>query len=122
MPFIYGAMVKSGGLSGATKRVSSAACFFVQVLPVSPSRFRPSSVMGDKTFENPETVSLSSILKDCVAITELRLRKASADVTESDRLLERMNEAWQTLQYHVNCLMDSALDTRNPPGRWKWSF
>ncbi|XP_030852023.1 DNA-directed RNA polymerase I subunit RPA1-like [Strongylocentrotus purpuratus] len=39
--------------------------FFLEALPVIPSKFRPISTAGEKTFENPQTGNLSKVLKDC---------------------------------------------------------
>jgi DNA-directed RNA polymerase I subunit RPA1 len=41
---------------------ASADVFFMDVLAVAPTRFRPASVMGDTTFENPQNELLTKII------------------------------------------------------------
>lgn len=48
----------SGGLSVGT----SADVFFMDVVSIAPTRYRPASVMGDSTFENPQNELLTKVL------------------------------------------------------------
>eukprot|EP00048_Salpingoeca_helianthica_P014144 m.217095 g.217095 ORF g.217095 m.217095 type:complete len:1703 (-) comp15596_c5_seq5:18-5126(-) len=93
---------------------TSPEIFFVFVLPVAPSRFRPASKLGDKTFENPQTTMLQKVLQDCKELydTTAGLKTADRDTAEGLRLLNRQYNAWQALQLHVNLLMDSSLDPK----------
>lgn len=94
---------------------SSPDAFFVYVLPVSPSRFRPASKLGDKTFENPETTMLQKVLSDCKELSDTTagLKVVERHTPEGARLMQRQYTAWGSLQLHVNLLMDSSLDPRN---------
>ncbi|KAF9364256.1 hypothetical protein BGX34_002079 [Mortierella sp. NVP85] len=92
----------------------SANIFFLEILPVAPTRFRPASVMGDKLFENPQNVHLGKILTTCDRIRDL----TSTSKTDEAALKEgRHNsfkyliDAWIQLQHDVNSLIDS---TKNP--------
>nr|XP_054764131.1 DNA-directed RNA polymerase I subunit RPA1-like [Lytechinus pictus] len=114
--------------------------FFLEALPVIPSKFRPVSTAGDKTFENPQTGNLSKVLKDChVLRLLLRAMRQSTDqegsldapvktefeVDSRDKenedqsilssvpgktLPEKLQNALTQLQTHVNCVIDSDLD------------
>ncbi|XP_031567352.1 DNA-directed RNA polymerase I subunit RPA1-like [Actinia tenebrosa] len=122
----------------ARHRKSSSQMFFIDVLPVIPSRFRPLSSLGEKRFENPQTGNLCKVLKDCECITEnlkgLNKKLAEKDankeeaeedepqqkkqfkgknskvVVSGDTPAERLHNAWLKLQSDVNCVMDSDLD------------
>ncbi|PWN27196.1 beta and beta-prime subunits of DNA dependent RNA-polymerase [Jaminaea rosea] len=54
-----------------TPNGASADAFFMDVISVAPTRFRPASVMGDSTFENPQNSLLTNILKACIKVREL---------------------------------------------------
>ncbi|XP_072173334.1 DNA-directed RNA polymerase I subunit RPA1-like [Diadema setosum] len=67
---IFGVLnVPSSGSDGNS--VSAIDQFFLEALPVIPSKFRPISRMGDKTFENPQTANLSKVLSDCHTVQHL---------------------------------------------------
>jgi DNA-directed RNA polymerase I subunit RPA1 len=99
--------------------------FFMDVVPVTPTRFRPPAKMGDITFEHHQNQLLSSILA-----TTYRLRDLNGDLsnaskkdstnpetsdtyTEEQRqlLLRQLIGALVQLQVDVNSFMDS---TKNP--------
>lgn len=105
--------------AAAKKRVSSADAFFLECVPVPPSRFRPASVMGDQTFESPQNTYMGNILKHNLTLLELRnppptkdklgdgVVKPAASSAVAD--LVRIQQTWIELQNNVNNLMDSSL-------------
>ncbi|WFD27804.1 DNA-directed RNA polymerase [Malassezia nana] len=71
----------------------SADVFFVEVICVTPTRFRPASVMGDQTFENPQNELLTKVLQ-----TTFLVRNANEQVQAYQRkdnypVLEGLDEA-----------------------------
>ncbi|CAB3992022.1 DNA-directed RNA polymerase I subunit RPA1, partial [Paramuricea clavata] len=122
----------------ATKRKSSPQMFFLNVVPVPPSRFRPLSVMGDKKFDNPQSANLTKVLEDCQVLqiclgqikqassnndgegtSDVASRSSSSTATTTsttyDRIpgkspQEKLQNAWVRLQNDVNCFIDSDLD------------
>ncbi|XP_028403627.1 DNA-directed RNA polymerase I subunit RPA1-like isoform X2 [Dendronephthya gigantea] len=122
----------------ASKRKSSPQMFFLNVLPVPPSRFRPISVMGDKKFDNPQSANLTKVLEDCQVLkvcldqikqtrsnndgegtSDVASRSSSSTATTTsstyDRIPgkspeEKLQNTWVRLQNDVNCFIDSDLD------------
>lgn len=125
--------------------------FFLTVLPVPPSRFRPVSIdtpllyilplrlcihtslhevlallqisqMGEKRFENPQTVNLQSVLSACAAIHQLladREREEErggegegGEVRPGTSFSERLQFLWCQLQGAVNVVMDSSKEKK----------
>ena len=98
--------------------------FFMTVLAVPPTRFRPASTMGDQTFENPQNELLSKVLSCTIRIRdrsqELALASSKpangvADPTDSKdqqvRIYGQLLADLVDCQIAVNSLMDS---TKNP--------
>ncbi|KAJ2785118.1 hypothetical protein H4R18_000706 [Coemansia javaensis] len=128
--------VLSGARIGATltaprhvrSPVALADIFFIEALPVPPTKFRPASVMNDEVMENPQNVYLGKVLRTCVFMRNL-ISPDAADARfrahESRRLaqvaaqgggsgggaFERVVGAWVQLQQDVNNVMDSS---KNP--------
>jgi DNA-directed RNA polymerase I subunit RPA1 len=100
--------------------------FFVDIIPVPPSRFRPISSMGEKKYESSQTTNLQKILKDCNDIQELLAEKNKPDeiieieddtVKDPKRrpkqtLNERLRFSWSSLQTDVNTYMDSDINKK----------
>ncbi|WFC99819.1 DNA-directed RNA polymerase [Malassezia yamatoensis] len=112
----------------------NADIFFLETLAVTPTRFRPASVMGDQTFENAQNELLTKILQTSFLVRD---RNAQAQAFqkktnyplldgveesqaislqkrwESDRriALDNLLSAMLELQVNVNCYMDSS---KNP--------
>ena len=109
------ALLNSKGLS-----VVSADMFFMEVLPVSPTRFRPPAKMGETLFEHPQNELLTKVLHTCYRLRDLNqeLRAASTkDAIKEDqgttriRVLGSLLESLVQLQVDVNSFIDSS---KNP--------
>ena len=110
--------------------IASADMFFMDVVPVSPTRFRPPAKMGETLFENPHNELLTKMLTTSYRLRDLNveLRAASAKTDKPDdnfrrKLLGTLLETLVQLQVDVNSFIDSAKNTtrlRNgklpPPG------
>ncbi|KAF9919290.1 hypothetical protein BX616_009322 [Lobosporangium transversale] len=95
-------------------KIVSADIFFLEILPVAPTRFRPASVMGDKLFENPQNEHLGKILNTCERLRDLTsTNKADEAALKNQRQgsFKYLVDAWIQLQHDVNSLIDS---TKNP--------
>jgi DNA-directed RNA polymerase I subunit RPA1 len=110
--------------------VASADMFFMDVVPVSPTRFRPPAKMGETLFENPHNELLTKMLTTSYRLRDLNaeLRAVSAKTSTIDddtrrKLLGVLLETLVQLQVDVNSFVDSGKNTtrsRNgklpPPG------
>ncbi|GAA5858440.1 hypothetical protein JCM8547_007311 [Rhodosporidiobolus lusitaniae] len=114
--------------SGTTdgRPIASADIFFMDVVSVPPSRFRPAASMGDQVFENPQNSLLNAILRQSIVVRDLsarlgRARKNSEDPEflgpdgkpkyELGRMVTQVFESLIDLQVTVNSMMDSG---KNP--------
>lgn len=69
-----------GAASGAAAATTvSADMFFVEVVCVPPSRFRPPATMGDMTFESPQNELMSAVVRPSRLCHSLRLSLTRAD-------------------------------------------
>ncbi|KAH7108430.1 beta and beta-prime subunits of DNA dependent RNA-polymerase [Auriculariales sp. MPI-PUGE-AT-0066] len=97
---------------GRSAAPASADAFFLEVLPVSPTRFRPPVEMGDQMFEHPQNELLAKILN-----TSYRLRDITRSLHEKQaedaktKNVQSMLETLFRLQDEVNSFIDS---TKNP--------
>ncbi|KAG0333776.1 hypothetical protein BG000_008894 [Podila horticola] len=101
-------------MQNAAKKAAHADIFFLETLPVAPTRFRPASVMGDKLFENPQNEHLGKILNTCERIRDLTsTNKADEETIKNTRhnAFKYIIDSWIQLQHDVNSLIDS---TKNP--------
>jgi DNA-directed RNA polymerase I subunit RPA1 len=91
--------------------------FFTEVVSVPPSRFRPASVMGEQTFENPQTELLGKVLTTTIQVRDNNLAlssKGAAPEMTNDmrtRLYGNLLNSLFDLQVAVNSLVDTA---KNP--------
>ncbi|KAI9189931.1 hypothetical protein H9P43_001364 [Blastocladiella emersonii ATCC 22665] len=90
--------------------------FFIEALPVAPTKFRPAAVMGDMTFDHPQNAALVEVLKSAQLIRDyshaLATTLAAKDrAAERSRTLVQLNQAWLAMQLAANGLIDS---TKNP--------
>ncbi|KAJ8584792.1 beta and beta-prime subunits of DNA dependent RNA-polymerase [Rhizopogon salebrosus TDB-379] len=105
--------VNAAGLS-----LASADMFFMEVIPVPPTRFRPPATMGDTLFEHPQNEMLAKVLNTSYKLRDINadLQAASAkgsgvDDTARRRVLSALFEALVQLQVDVNSFIDS---NKNP--------
>ena len=100
--------------------LASAEMFFLEVVPVSPTRFRPPAKMGEMLFEHPQNELLAKILSTSYRLRDLteNLRNASAkspdnevDEMQRRRILQSLLDTLIQLQVDVNSFIDSS---KNP--------
>mgnify|MGYP001762306731 FL=1 len=112
----------------------SADVFFVEAICVTPTRFRPASVMGDQTFENPQNELLTKVLNMTFYVRDCNVRAQAFQHKENYPALDGIDDTeavhrrrlWEAerraamnallsammeLQVSVNCYMDSS---KNP--------
>lgn len=139
-PFESG--IISDGPSSSRTSVNNGATadiFFMDVVFVAPIRFRPASVMGDQTFENPQNELLTKIINSVGKVRDSKYKVAIAcskpEAPEGEELSATVLQAIEKqgkearliafqglledmvqLQVDVNSFMDS---TKNPnqPGQ-----
>ncbi|GAA6000410.1 hypothetical protein JCM10207_008000 [Rhodosporidiobolus poonsookiae] len=105
---------------------ASADIFFMDVVAVPPTRFRPASTMGDQVFENPQNSLMNNILRQALVVRDTNARVArfaqDPDAEEfagpdgkprfdAARLVTALYESLVALQDTVNSMMDSG---KNP--------
>lgn len=121
---LYG---RHGGPTALSRKLSPskiADMFFMDVIPVTPTRFRPPAKMGDELFENAQNSLLSAVITTSKRITDLtqRLRDNeraekgevvfdAIQKTEAMRVFPMLLEALVKLQHDVNSFIDSS---KNP--------
>lgn len=105
-----------------------ADMFFLEVVPVPPSRFRPAAIMGGMTLESPQNQLLTQILSQTIKLRDLNhelgtatrrikfekhLESSEVEALQTNRakLYRQVLEACVGMQVVVNSLMDS---TKNP--------
>lgn len=98
--------------------LASPDMFFMDVLLVPPTRFRPPSKMGETLFENPQNELLARVINTSYRLRDLNVDLAAASVKTSvadealrRRLLGSLLEALIQLQVDVNSFLDS---NKNP--------
>ncbi|GAA6061623.1 hypothetical protein JCM10212_000965 [Sporobolomyces blumeae] len=113
--------------------VASPDIFFMEVISVPPSRFRPAATMGDQKFENPQNGLLNAILRQSLVVkqTNDRLVRMIAEPNAAEfvgvdgkpkvdraRVTTLLYESLIELQSAVNSMVDSG---KNPmrPGQGK---
>ena len=129
-PLVFG-----GNILPYNKKSHSAGhehrIFFVEILPVPPTRFRPPSVLNGRVFENAQNGYLTAILKASNQIVTIRERylaegggttvSGTSPKAVDAEAFARIVTAWIALQEQVNFLYDSSkLDIKGgkvaPPG------
>lgn len=97
---------------------ASADMFFLEVIPVAPTRFRPPAKLGETLFEHPQNELLAKVLTTSYRLRDLNvdLRAASQKGGEFDDVARklvfgRLLETLVQLQIDVNSFMDSS---KNP--------
>lgn len=112
----------------ASTSKASADIFFMDVVCVPPTRFRPAATMGDQVFENPQNSLLNGILRQTFTVRDLSVAFAQASMPVSEEVVELVGEKGRpkpdkarlytqllesliNLQIAVTSMMDS---TKNP--------
>ena len=97
---------------------ASADMFFVDVIPVAPTRFRPPAKMGDTLFEHPQNELLSRVLQTSYRMRDLNInlrqlsqKSENFDEVERKKVMTALLERLVQLQIDVNSFMDSS---KNP--------
>ncbi|XP_043918265.1 DNA-directed RNA polymerase I subunit RPA1 [Protopterus annectens] len=119
--------------------------FFLELIVVPPSRYRPVNRIGDQMFTNGQTVNLQAVLKDIGVIQKLLaviakeqkkqlvpdgteiLEEVDSDIKDLAFLatvpgatpIDKLYNIWVRLQSHVNIVYDSDMDkmvTEKYPG------
>lgn len=108
--------------SHSQKSVSHPDMFFMKALSVTPTRFRPPSVMGDTTYEDPHNILLSNILtsmiklrdrNDALKLASEKKQDEQASQQERSRAYQLLLDALIDVQHAVNSLIDNK---KNPTG------
>lgn len=90
-------------ISSKTPKTVTADMFFLHVIPVPPTCFRPPQAAGGETNENANNKGLVKILQDCLAIRDHKA--AHGDKPNS---MHRLMQSFVTLQEDVNTFIDSS--------------
>uniref|UniRef100_A0A8C3JZE6 DNA-directed RNA polymerase subunit n=1 Tax=Calidris pygmaea TaxID=425635 RepID=A0A8C3JZE6_9CHAR len=104
--------------------------FFLDLLVVPPSRYRPVNRVGDRLFTNGQTVNLQAVMKDAKMIRKLLVFMETGENDEpldhsvltmisGQTIADKLYNAWIRLQSHVNIVFDSDMDklvTEKYPG------
>jgi DNA-directed RNA polymerase I subunit RPA1 len=112
-PIIVTQQLLSTGLSPV-----SADMFFLDVVTVSPTRFRPASKMADKFFEHPHNELLAKIINTTYTLRDLSdqmkettAKGASTTPEDQNRIFGKMLDGLIVLQADVNSFIDSSKNT-----------
>ncbi|GAA5898151.1 DNA-directed RNA polymerase I core subunit RPA190 [Sporobolomyces salmoneus] len=123
----------STSTSTDSRPTASPDIFFMDVVSVPPSRFRPAATMGDQKFENPQNGLLNAILRQSLVVksTNDRLMRLLTNPEDAEflgedgkpkvdraRVTTQLYESLIELQSAVNSMVDSG---KNPmrPGQGK---
>ncbi|KAK8809591.1 hypothetical protein WA158_000534 [Blastocystis sp. Blastoise] len=109
---IYIPQVTSVGFMTDKDETDGYRVFFLRVLPVTPSRFRPPQHLHGEMFEHPQNVYLSKILRLNYQMMQLGVK----DTLEGKQQLEGKDEYtihkaiddWIEMQDNVNAYIDSS--------------
>ena len=111
---IFGDLLRISDPDGKSRRKVSSDFLFLNVLPVTPPRFRPMSKVNDQLFDHPQNVVYSDIL-----MANARLAKVVAEEESSKKALG-LQQLWVDLQTSCNKLLggdgqssDASLGLRN---------
>ena len=98
--------------------LASADMFFMEVIPVTPTRFRPPAKLGDTLFEHPQNELLTRLLNTSYRLRDLNaelnafsVKRAGYDEDVRRSVLQNLLNTLVQLQIDVNSLIDSS---KNP--------
>lgn len=97
---------------------ASADIFFLDVIPVTPTRFRPPAKMNGALFEHPQNELLAKVLTTAYRLRDLNdtlramaTKDSSTDESTRRRTLQALLDALVQVQVDVNSFIDSS---KNP--------
>ncbi|RXW17855.1 hypothetical protein EST38_g7989 [Candolleomyces aberdarensis] len=98
--------------------IASADMFFLEVVPVSPTRFRPPAKMGETLFEHPQNELLARVLNTAYRLRDINIdlkaastKGESFDEANRKTLMSALLDRLIQMQVDVNSFMDS---NKNP--------
>jgi len=98
--------------------LASADMFFMEVIPVTPTRFRPPAKLGDTLFEHPQNELLMRLLNTSYRLRDLNMELNAVSVKNAEydegvrrSVLQNLLNTLVQLQIDVNSLIDSG---KNP--------
>ncbi|GES96144.1 DNA-directed RNA polymerase I complex large subunit Nuc1 [Rhizophagus clarus] len=96
-----------------SQKVVGSNIFFIDVIAVPPTRFRPANVVNDKTMENPQNEHLTRILSARQEFLNYAAKMNKSKTPESQttenhhEIINSLMKTWINLQDAVNGLMDN---------------
>ncbi|KAF7292328.1 DNA-directed RNA polymerase subunit [Mycena chlorophos] len=115
---LYGRHGPFAPISAEGLSFASADIFFLDAVPVAPTRFRPAAKMADKLFEHPQNELLEKVLRTSYRLRDqnIELRAASQKTEGFDenlrkKIMAALLSSLVQLQVDVNSFMDSS---KNP--------
>ena len=98
--------------------LASADMFFMEVIPVTPTRFRPPAKLGDTLFEHPQNELLTRLLNTSYRLRDLNVELNAVSVKSAEyddgvrrSVLQNLLNTLVQLQIDVNSFIDSS---KNP--------
>ena len=98
--------------------LASADMFFMEIIPVTPTRFRPPAKLGDTLFEHPQNELLARVLNTSYRLRDLNAELNAVSVKNGEydedvrrSVLQNLLNTLVQLQIDVNSLIDSS---KNP--------
>eukprot|EP00698_Gefionella_okellyi_P015266 TRINITY_DN4306_c0_g1_i1.p1 TRINITY_DN4306_c0_g1~~TRINITY_DN4306_c0_g1_i1.p1 ORF type:complete len:1591 (-),score=451.91 TRINITY_DN4306_c0_g1_i1:696-5468(-) len=104
---------------GKLERICDPDMFFLTVLSVAPSRFRPANQMGDQVFEHPQNVHLKKILGCRQALVELcrPSKKGELELAPTQAEINlKIASLWGDMQRMVGSMFDSGSSSEGAAG------
>lgn len=132
IPLIWSSLFK--GPNGAKARRSDHSIFFLEVISITPNRFRPMGAVNGLKSEHIQNTILSRVLSDRKALIEVIIpgselmsgKKKPTDIEIRQKAqqatIKGKSELWLSIQTAVNDLMDNTLSNKlktgpaRPPG------
>ena len=99
---------------------ASADAFFIELMVVPPTRFRPPTKRGEQVFEHPQSELFNKILNTTYRVRDVNESLSQAKAKDGEnlstpadatKLLGQLLELMVTLQNDVNSLIDSSKST-----------
>eukprot|EP01129_Flabellula_baltica_P009496 TRINITY_DN3888_c0_g1_i2.p1 TRINITY_DN3888_c0_g1~~TRINITY_DN3888_c0_g1_i2.p1 ORF type:complete len:1566 (+),score=370.20 TRINITY_DN3888_c0_g1_i2:27-4724(+) len=107
IPYIWSQLYNEPSLQNFKKRESNSDVFFLEVLPVAPSCFRPLAENDGRVSAHPQSDYLVQVLE---SIRELN----DVDISGDTDITEVVSKIAVDLQHTVNMLMDNSTGTGSP--------